>query len=133
MNGALTKKAAIGATVGFAGLAVLQLLLAAGAPFGEAAWGGATEGRLPPALRVGSALSVVAYAVGVALILRRAGFRVPWVSRPVARVGSWMLVVLLVLGTLANFLSQSPWERLLLGPVTLVMAGLCLLVASSAT
>jgi hypothetical protein len=34
---------------------------------------------------------------------------------------------------LANFLSQSPWERLLLGPVTLVMAGLCLLVASSAT
>jgi hypothetical protein len=38
-------------------------------------------------------------------------------------------VALLVLGTLANFLSRSPWERFLLGPVTLVLAGLCLVVA----
>ena len=130
---AMTKKAAIGATGGFAGLAVFQLLLAAGAPFGEAAWGGATEGQLTTGLRVGSALSIVVYTVAAAVILRRAGFRVRGVSRPAARVGSWVLVVLLTLGALANFLSQSPWERLLLGPVTLVLAGLCLVVATSAT
>jgi hypothetical protein len=131
-NGATAKKAAITATVGFAGLAVVQLLLAAGAPFGEAAWGGTTEGQLPTGLRIGSAISIVVYAVAAALILRRAGFRVRWVSRAVARIGSWVLVVLLTFGALANILSHSPWERFLLGPVTLLLAGLCLVVARGA-
>jgi len=131
-NSAIAKKAAIAASVGFSGLAVFQLLLAAGAPFGEAAWGGTTEGQLSTGLRVGSAISILVYAVAAALILRRAGFRVRWVSNPVARIGSWVLVVLLTFGALANFLSHSPWERLLLGPVTLVLAGLCLVAARSA-
>jgi len=130
-NHAWTKTAALCAVVGFAGLAVFQLLLAAGAPLGEAAWGGATEGELPPGLRVGSAISLVVYAVAAAVILRRAGFRVNWPSRTTARVGSWVLVVLMTAGTSANLLSQSPWERFLLGPVTLVMAVLCLVVAIS--
>jgi len=131
-NGAVAKKAAIIATVGFAGLGVFQLLLAAGAPFGVAAWGGTTEGQLSTALRVGSAISIVVYAVAAALILGRAGFRVRWVSPAVARIGSWVLVVLLTLGALANFSSQSPWERFLLGPVTVALAGLCLVVARRA-
>jgi hypothetical protein len=125
--------AALGAVVGFAGLAVFQLLLAAGAPLGEAAWGGANEGGLPPGLRVGSAVSIVVYAVAAAVIIRRAGFRVNWPSRTTARIGTWVLVVLMTAGTLANVLSQSPWERFLLGPVTLVLAGLCLVVALSDT
>ena len=128
-NNAAAKKAALAATVGFAGLAAFQLLLAAGAPLGEAAWGGTTHGQLSTGLRVGSAISIAVYAVAVMLILRRAGFRVRWVPRAVARIGSWVLVVLLSLGALANFLSQSPWERFLLGPVSLVLAGLCLVVA----
>jgi hypothetical protein len=123
------KKSAIAATVGFAGLGIFQALLAAGAPYGEAAWGGSTEGELSVGLRVGSALSIVVYAVAAALILRRADFKVPWLALGVARVGSWALVVLLTLGALANILSPSPWERLLLGPVTVVLAGLCLVVA----
>jgi hypothetical protein len=130
-NRALALWAAATATVGFAGLAVFQLLLAAGAPLGEAAWGGTTEGRLPTGLRVGSAISIVVYAAAAVLILRRAGVRARWPSRTVARVGSWVLVLLLTLGALANFASQSPWERFLLGPVTLLMAGLCLVVARS--
>jgi hypothetical protein len=123
------KKSAIAATVGFAGLGIFQALLAAGAPYGEAAWGGSTEGELSVELRIGSALSIVVYAVAAALILRRADFKVPWLSLGVARVGSWAVVVLLTLGALANFLSLSSWERLLLGPVTMVLAGLCLVVA----
>ena len=125
------KRAAVGATVGFAGLALFQMLLAAGAPFGEAAWGGEAEGRLSTPLRVGSGLSVVVYGAAAALLLRRAGFRVRWVPHAVARVGSWVLVVLLTMGTVANLASQSPWERMLLGPVSLVLAALSLVVASS--
>jgi hypothetical protein len=132
-NGAMTKMTAIGAAVGFAGLAAFQLLLAAGAPLGEAAWGGVSEGQLPPGLRAGSAISIVGYAVAAAVTLRRAGFRTPWPSRTTARIGTWVLVVLMIMGTSANVLSQSPWERFLLGPVTLVLAGLCLVVAISDT
>ena len=131
-NSAIAKKAAITTTGGFAGLAIFQLLLAAGGPFGEAAWGGTTEGQLSTGLRIGSAISVAVYAVAAALILRRAGFQVRWVSHAAARIGSWVPVVLLTLGALANFLSQSPWERFLLGPCTLVLAGLCLVVARGA-
>jgi hypothetical protein len=131
-NLTMVNKAAVAAGAGFAGLAAFQLLLAAGAPFGEAAWGGATEGRLSAGLRVGSAVSIVVYAVAAAVILRRSGFRVRWVSRAAARMGSWVLVVLLFLGALANLLSQSPWERFLLGPLTLVLAALCLVTACSA-
>jgi hypothetical protein len=130
-NRALTQWAAAGAAVGFAGLAVFQLLLAAGAPLGEAAWGGTSDGQLPTCLRVGSAVSIAVYAAAAALILRRAGVLVGWPSRAVARIGSWVLVVLLALGAVANFASPSPWERFLLGPVTLVMAGLCFVVARS--
>lgn len=131
-NRAVVQEAAIATTVGFAGLAVFQLLLAADAPFGEAAWGGTTQGRLSTGPRVGSAVSVLVYAGAAALILRRAGFRVPWVSATAARIGSWVLVALLTFGTLANLLSQSPWERFLLAPITLVLAGLCLIAACSA-
>jgi len=131
-NKAIAMKAAIAATVGFAGLAVFQLLIAAGAPLGEAAWGGSTDGQVSTGLRVGSAVSIAVYTVSAGLILRSAGFRVPWLSAAVARIGSSVLVVLLTLGTVANFLSQSAWERFLLAPVTLVLAGLCFLVARSA-
>lgn len=62
-NSAVAKKAAIAATVVLTGLAVFQLLLAAGAPLGEAAWGGTTEGQLSTGLRVGSAISIVVYTV----------------------------------------------------------------------
>ncbi len=123
------RTAATVATVGFAALSVLQALLAAGAPLGAAAWGGGTEGRLPTGPRIGSAMAVVVYAVAVAIVLRRAGMSARWVPRGFAHVGCWVLVALLTVGSLANFASQSPWERYLLGPVTLVMAGSCLVVA----
>jgi hypothetical protein len=130
-NTRIAQRAAIAATFGFAAFALFQLLLAAGAPFGAAAWGGTHEGRLPTSLRVGSALAIVLYGIAASLILVRAGFPVRFMPRPVARVGSWVLVALLTLGALANFASPSPWERFLLGPLTLLLAGSCLVVARS--
>jgi hypothetical protein len=130
-NSRIARRAALAATVGFAGLALFQLLLAAGAPLGAAAWGGTNEGQLPTSLRVGSAIAIVVYGVAAAIILVRAGFSVRFIPRTIARVGSWILVALLALGALANFASESSWERFLLGPVTLLLAGLCLVVARS--
>ena len=46
----------------FAGVAVFQLALAAGAPWGSMAWGGVHPGVLPAPLRVASAGSSVGFA-----------------------------------------------------------------------
>ena len=58
------RRAARVASVGLVGMAVYQLLLAADAPFGEAAWGGSNEGPLPTGLRIGSGIFVFVYAAG---------------------------------------------------------------------
>ena len=122
------RRAALGAALGFVGLGIFQLVLAAGAPLGHAAWGG-TETQLPPALRIGSALSAIFYLLATAVILRRAGYRVRLVSEKLARSGAWALVVVLSLSAVGNLISQSLWERFLMGPLGLVLATLCFSVA----
>jgi hypothetical protein len=123
------RTAALIGAVGLAAMAVYQLVLAAGAPLGEAAWGGTHEGQLPTTLRIGSGVSIAVYAIAVAVILQRSGLSHLRLPRVLDRIGSWVLVALLTLGTMANFLSQSQWERFLLGPITLLLAGACLVVA----
>lgn len=114
------------------GLPVLQLALIAGAPLGHAAWGG-TATQLPQSLRLASAVTILIYVLGAVLVLRRAGFPIRWISPVFAHWGTWALVIILTLSALANFLSQSPWERFLLAPTALLLAVLCLIVALKGT
>jgi hypothetical protein len=51
--------------------------------------------------------------------------------RSLVRWGTRALVGLNLLAALLNFASSSPWERFLWGPVALVEAVLCLIVARS--
>jgi hypothetical protein len=43
--------------------------------------------------------------------------------------GTWTLVDVTLIGALMNVASPSPWERYLWAPFTLLLAGLCLVVA----
>ena len=124
-------RASLVAASGLAALAVFELLLAVGAPLGSAAWGGTHDGQLPTSLRIASAVSAVVYVLAGAVVLRRGGAAVRGVSRRVAHVGCWVLVVLLALGAVPNFASASGWERYLMGPLALALAGACLVVARS--
>jgi hypothetical protein len=126
--GSSVRTAAHLAALGFAGLALFQLLLAAGAPLGHAAWGGA-EAELTAALRIGSGVSAAFYVVAAAVVLRRAGHEVRWIPDRLSRIGTWVLVVVLGVSAIGNLMSQSPWERLLLGPTALVLTLLCASVA----
>jgi hypothetical protein len=130
-NGLVARRSAVAATVGFAAYAVYQIALAAGAPLGRGAWGG-THTQLPPSLRLASIAAIAFYGLAALLVLRRAGFRVRWISPTVARIGTWLIAAVLALSAFGNFLSQSPWERFLNGPVALILAALCLIVARSA-
>lgn len=119
--------AAVVVCVLLAGLAVFQLLLAAGRPLGRFAWGGQHE-VLPRRLRIGSAVSVVLYAVIAAVVLQAAG-AIEVFPEAVADVGIWVVTGYLALGIPLNAISRSRSERLVMTPVVLVLAVGCLVVA----
>jgi hypothetical protein len=122
------RTAAVAAAVGLLAIASFQAALVLGAPLGRAAWGG-THVRLPTGLRVASAVAVGVWVLATLIVLGRAGFRVSPLPSGVVRQGTWILVGMLLLGALMNFVSRSRWERFLWGPVALILAGLCLVVA----
>lgn len=119
----------LGARAAVAGLAIdglvigFQVALAAGAPWGSAAWGGAHPGTLPTNLRVASAASAGVWT-GIALLTARRGGRpvpalVPTLvpDRALATV-LWGLTGLSALGVVLNLATPSPVERALWAPVS---------------
>ena len=121
--------AAIALTGILAVLAVFQLALVLGAPLGRFAWGGAHR-VLPPRLRIGSAVSIVVYAIIVVLALDRVGL-IDVVPDAVSTVGMWIVFAYFVLGIPLNAISRSRPERYTMTPVVTVLAVLSLVVALS--
>lgn len=120
--------AAVVACALLAALAVFQLALALGAPWGRFAWGGRHERELPTRLRVASAVTVVVYALFAVVLLDRAGV-VDVLPDAVSRVAAWVLFASFALGTVMNGISRSRPERLVMTPVTAVLAVCTLVVA----
>ena len=110
---------------------VFEAALTLGAPFGEAAMGGTYAGTLPEEVRLVTGILTLVWFSAAVVVLARGGRVLLPVPPTVARVGAWVLVGLLGLGALMNFASSSPWERFGWGPFTLIMFGLCLVLALS--
>jgi hypothetical protein len=96
-------------------VAIFQGALAAGAPWGEAAMGGANPGVLPDALRASSLVSVVVYLALAAV----AGTR--WTGATLRRRVLYGAAALMVAGTLLNIASPSFIERIIWAPVTVAL------------
>jgi hypothetical protein len=115
---------------GFLLVAVFQIALSLGVPWGRGAWGGVHGDVLPARLRIASAVSAGVLVVAALVVLVRVGYlgntAIPY---GVFRWGTWTLVAAMTLSALANFASSSRWERFLGGPVALLLALLCLVVA----
>lgn len=109
-------------------LAVFQLLLSAGLPFGQFAWGGQSR-VLPRRLRIGSALSIVAYAVFAFIALERAGVTNVIPGQLVEVIAMWVVAGFLALSILPNLASKSAQEKRLMIPVSLVLAILAIFIA----
>lgn len=122
--------AAVVLVVLLAALAVFQLCLAAGRPWGRLAWGG-QHTVLPTGLRIGSVVSVLVYALIAAVVADRAGL-VDLVGDDVARVGTWVIVGYFALGVLMNLASRSRAERAVMTPTVVVLLGCALVVALTA-
>ncbi|MDJ1113126.1 hypothetical protein [Microbacterium dauci] len=118
---------ALALTVILALLAVFQIALALGAPLGRFAWGGQHR-VLPTGLRIGSAVSVIIYALIATIAWDRVG-AIDVFPDGVAAVAAWVVFAYFVLGIVMNAISRSVPERVVMVPVTLVLAVLSFLIA----
>ena len=103
------------------GLVLFQVLLAAGAPWGRAAYGGQSA-ELPAYLRVASAVAAVVWSFVALLVLRRVGV-IGWSPMPTRwlRAASWVVVVVMALATVLNAITPSAIERAIWFPVSALM------------
>jgi hypothetical protein len=126
----LTLVAAVVALILFAALVLFQLALAAGAPWGRAAYGGQTPGVLPARLRVSSVVAALVWA-GVALVVARRGGIPVWAPLPDAwlPVAIWIVVGLLALAVVLNTITRSTVERAIWAPASVLMLAATLVVA----
>ncbi len=107
-----------------------QLLLALGVLPITMAWGG-RQTELTPGLRMASMAAILVLGVFIYIVRYRAGL-VGSVPTPMSiRVLAWVVTGFMALNTLGNFASLSRAERLLFGPVTLMITAASLVVAVS--
>ena len=103
-----------------AGIVAFQVALAAGAPWGAYAMGGAFSGQFPPTLRI-AALVQAALIVGMAaVVLSRAGLVLAGWSRASRRL-VWVVVAFAAVGLVLNLITPSAGERAIWAPVALVL------------
>lgn len=97
-----------------------QIALAAGAPWGEFAMGGAFPGQFPPELRVAAVVQAALLAGMAAVVLARAGVILPrW--RRASRWLIWFVVGFSALSFVLNLITPSAGERLLWAPTAFLL------------
>jgi hypothetical protein len=114
---------------------LFQLALAAGAPWGAAAYGGRAaqdDGRLPARYRVASAGTAVVLTGVLWLVLAAsAAISSALLSENLLGVGVWALVGLFALNTVGNLAGRHPVERWGAGGITAVLTILCAWIAAT--
>ncbi|MCP4304851.1 MAG: hypothetical protein GY788_08265 [bacterium] len=128
----MTELAAVVAAILLGAIALFQLAVAAGAPWGDMAWGGRHDRRLPMRLRVGSAVAAAVLVMAATVVLAQGGV-ISWTPVPegALRTVTWVLAGFMVINTIGNLASASRMERRVFGPATAVLAVLIAVVAIS--
>ena len=116
--------------------AAFQLGLAAGLPWGAAAYGGraaSADGALPGRYRLGSGVAALVLLGAMWVVLASTAIvgHGP-VSFAALTVVLWFLAALFALNTLGNTRGRHPLERWGAGTVTAVLAILCAVLAATA-
>jgi hypothetical protein len=101
-------------------LAVFELALAAGAPWGEYAMGGAFPGAYPPPMRWAAAVQAAAVSGFALVILSRGGLLLA-ALRPASRWLAWGVAAFMAIAVTLNLITPSEGERLVWAPVAGLM------------
>lgn len=122
----MTQTAAIVYSLIIAGVIVFQFCLIAGAPWGHLTQGGRNEGALPVAGRTAAAVSALLLAAMAGAMMSAASLVPNW---PIWT--AYIALAIQLLSTLMNLITPSRAERLLWGPITVVMLALASFVVIS--
>ena len=120
--------AALIAVVLFVLLALFQIALLLGAPWGEFAWGGQQK-TLAPQRRAGSAVNIVLYGLMSLMLLSKAGYISSPAITPVLPFVLWFMVAFAAVGILLNAITRSRKERAVMLPTAIVLFVCQLIVA----
>ena len=115
----------------FIGLSIFQILLAAGKPLGQFAFGGKYPEVLPKNLRIMSLVAVGIFVLGSFSVLVRVGIITIIPDSIVFVIIVWVLAIYLSLNTLMNLASESESEKKFMTPVSLSLA-ICLFIVAIA-
>ncbi len=111
----------------FLGNALFQILLSLGYPLGEAAMGGYFK-ILPKPLRFASAFSAVLLLFMSFVILQHTKLVTVTINVN-STLFIWGFSIFLALNTLANLMSKSKMERLIMTPISSIAFVFCVLIA----
>ncbi len=124
----LQKSAAVLFAVAALAVVGFQLALAAGAPWGRFAMGGAYPGQFPPPLRVGAVVQAALIALFAAVVLSTAGLAFESIARR-APWAIWVVVAFSAVSLVLNLITRSSGERAIWAPVAVVMLVTSVVVA----
>ncbi len=102
------------------GVVAFQIALAAGAPWGAYAMGGAFPGQFPPAMRVAAIIQAAILIIFALVIFARAGIILPKWYRA-SRWLAWVVVAFSALSLILNLITPSAVERAIWAPVAFLM------------
>ncbi|NUN10462.1 MAG: hypothetical protein HUU54_14905 [Ignavibacteriaceae bacterium] len=107
-----------------------QIALAAGKPWGEYAMGGKYPGRFPLPLRIGAVIQAfILLGIGLIVLIRAKMILSFWYS--FSETAIWFVAGFTVLGTVLNLITPSKKERMIWGPVSILLLISSLIVAFS--
>jgi hypothetical protein len=110
------------------GVTAFQCALAAGAPWGAYAMGGAFPGQFPPALRLAALVQAALIFAMALVVMSRAGLVLPAWSSASRRL-LWVVVAFNALGLVLNLITPSARERAIWAPVALLLTASSAVVA----
>ena len=111
-----------------AGVVSFQVALAADAPWGAYAMGGAFPGQVPPTLRIAALVQAALIAGMAAVVLSRAGLVLAGWSRASHRL-VWGVVTFAAVSLVLNLITPSAGERAIWAPLALVLLASSAVVA----
>jgi hypothetical protein len=109
-----------------------QIALAAGAPWGAYAMGGAVPGRLPPALRIAALIQAAVIAGMAVVVLARAELILPGMLQ-ISQWLIWIVVALEGLSLILNLITPSAEERAIWVPTLSLLLVTSVIVALSSS
>lgn len=107
---------------------LFQLALALGAPWGEYTMGGRFPGKLPPKMRMAALVQIPIICIFALIVLIRSGLAFGHFYET-SRIVIWFVVAFFVLGSILNLATPSKRERMIWGPVNILLLLTTIIVA----